>query len=80
MVVLLKPHERADLVCWAVHGGRRAVFAAFGLGKTMIQLETIRLIFMNMSAGRGLIPRCSGVRQEFFVDAKKSGSRLSLSG
>lgn len=29
---LLLPHQR-DIVRWAVHGGRRAIFAAFGLGK-----------------------------------------------
>jgi vacuolar-type H+-ATPase catalytic subunit A/Vma1 len=29
-------------VRWAVRGGRRAIFAAFGLGKTVIQLETLR--------------------------------------
>lgn len=28
----LKPHQR-DAVKWAIKGGRRAVFAAFGLGK-----------------------------------------------
>ncbi|WP_303815373.1 hypothetical protein [Selenomonas ruminantium] len=31
----LKPHQR-DAVYWAVTGGRRAIFAAFGLGKTII--------------------------------------------
>lgn len=39
----LKPHQKA-VVQWAVRGGRRAIFASFGLGKTVIQLETIRLI------------------------------------
>lgn len=33
---VLLPHQR-DIVKWAVHGGRRAVFAQFGLGKTIIQ-------------------------------------------
>ena len=28
---ILKPHQR-DIVRWAVRGGRRAIFAAFGLG------------------------------------------------
>jgi hypothetical protein len=31
------------LVKWLVEGGRRALFANFGLGKTMIQLEAMRL-------------------------------------
>jgi hypothetical protein len=40
---LLKPHQR-DIVRWAVMGGKRAIFASFGLGKTMMQLESLRLI------------------------------------
>ena len=39
---ILKPHQ-ADLVKWAVRGGRRAIFASFGLGKSVIQLETVRV-------------------------------------
>ncbi len=31
---ILKPHQRL-IVQWAVAGGRRAIFAAFGLGKGM---------------------------------------------
>ena len=31
----LKPHQVA-MVVWAVAGGRRAIFAAFGLGTTVI--------------------------------------------
>lgn len=38
----LLPHAR-DIVAWAVRGGRRAIFASFGLTKTVIQLETVRL-------------------------------------
>lgn len=34
----LLPHQ-ADIVHWAIAGGRRAIFASFGLGKTMMQLE-----------------------------------------
>jgi len=34
----LLPHQR-DIVQWSVAGGRRAIFASFGLGKTMMQLE-----------------------------------------
>ena len=37
---LLKPHQR-DIVAWAVRGGRRAVFAAFGLGKTMTAQDVL---------------------------------------
>jgi len=34
----LMDHQR-DIVHWAVSGGRRAIFASFGLGKTVMQLE-----------------------------------------
>lgn len=39
---ILKPHQR-DIVKWAVQGGRRAIFASFGLGKSVMQLEILRL-------------------------------------
>jgi DNA modification methylase len=35
---ICKPHQK-DIVQWALAGGRRAVFASFGLGKTVMQLE-----------------------------------------
>jgi len=59
----LKPHTR-DIVRWAVAGGRRAIFAAFGLHKTATQLEIMRLIGAHESAMR-LIVLPLGVRQEF---------------
>jgi DNA modification methylase len=68
---LLKPHQR-DIVVWAVNGGRRAVFAAFGLGKTFIQLEILRLV-ISKTGGSGLIIIPLGVRQEFKRDAEKLG-------
>lgn len=45
----LKPHQR-DLVRWGLWGGRRAWFAAFGLGKTYIQLEAMRLVGVREEA------------------------------
>lgn len=68
---LLKPHQR-DMVMWAVRGGRRAIFAAFGLGKTMMQLEIVRIILAH-AGGMGLIVIPLGVRQEFFRDAALLG-------
>lgn len=68
---ILKPHQR-DIVRWAVQGGQRAVFAAFGLGKSVIQLETIRLTIAH-AGGRGLIVCPLGVRQEFVHDAGMLG-------
>ncbi len=40
---MLFPHQK-DIVQWALRGGRRAIFAAFGLGKSFIQLECLRII------------------------------------
>ncbi len=37
---ILKPHQRA-IVRWALKRGRAAIFASFGLGKTVCQLETL---------------------------------------
>jgi DNA modification methylase len=68
---ILKPHQR-DIVRWAVKGGRRAIFAKFGLGKSVMQLETIRLIIKH-EGGRGLIVAPLGVRQEFKRDAEMLG-------
>ncbi|HEY3718315.1 MAG TPA: DNA methyltransferase [Jatrophihabitantaceae bacterium] len=63
----LKPHQ-VDVVRWAVAGGRRAIFASFGLGKSIIQLEAVRLTLAR-TGGRGLIVCPLGVRQEFIRDA-----------
>ena len=70
---MLLPHQR-DIVVWACAGGRRAVFAAFGLGKTVIQLETMRLSLRHLgSDARGLIVCPLGVRGEFAHDAAMLG-------
>ncbi len=63
----LLPHQR-DTVVWAVRGGRRACFSAFGLGKTVIQLEFCRIITERVG-GKALIVLPLGVRQEFVRDA-----------
>ena len=68
---ILKDHQRA-IVAWAVQGGRRAVFAAFGLGKSVMQLEILRLITSRVG-GSGLIVCPLGVRQEFARDARMLG-------
>jgi hypothetical protein len=64
---ILKPHQNLS-VRWAVRGGRRALFHNFGLGKTIEQLEIVRLI-LERAGGRGLITCPLGVRQEFRRDA-----------
>jgi DNA modification methylase len=63
----MKPHCRA-IVPWLLAGGRRALFASFGLHKTVIQLEAVRLASEHAD-GRGLIVLPLGVRQEFKRDA-----------
>jgi hypothetical protein len=68
---VLKPHQRA-IVEWAVAGGRRAIFASFGLGKSLMQLEIMRLV-LTKTGGRGLIVCPLGVRQEFIRDATMIG-------
>ena len=69
----LKPHQ-ADIVRWAVAGGRRAIFARFGLGKSIMQLETLRLTLANLEPdARALIVCPLGVRIEFANDAAKIG-------
>lgn len=67
---LLKPHQ-AQIVRWAVAGGRRAIFAAFGLGKSIMQLETLRHV--TPEGGRALIVCPLGVRGEFRHDAAMIG-------
>lgn len=71
---LLKPHQR-ELVRWAVHGGRRAIFAAFGVGKTVIQLEVLRLTLTRVG-GTALIVCPLGVQQEFAHDAEMLGTEI----
>lgn len=63
----LKPHQRKGVV-WAVRGGRRALFEAFGLGKTVQELEYCRLILKH-EGGRALIVMPLEVRGEFIHDA-----------
>lgn len=69
----LKDHQRA--ICrWAVRGGRRAIFSAFGLGKTGMQLETVRETLEHVADDAvGLIVMPLGVRREFVAEAAKLG-------
>ncbi len=65
----LKPHTK-DIVRWALKGGRRAIFASFGLHKTATQLEILRLIGMHRPGLRlQVLPL--GVRQEFFREVQE---------
>lgn len=63
----LFPHQK-DTVHWAIRGGRRAIFAQFGLGKSVIQLEIAARILAE-KGGRFLIVCPLAVVQEFQKDA-----------
>ena len=70
---MLKPHQ-VDLVLWAARKGRAALFAAFGLGKSFMQLELCRLLLPFAGPGAmALIVLPLGVRPEFMADAAKLG-------
>lgn len=68
----LKEHARLA-VRWALAGGRRAIFANFGLAKTSMQLELMVQCVAEAKrrgmVGRALITAPLGVMQEFRRDA-----------
>lgn len=66
--LVLKPHQRVS-VLWALRGGRRALFARFGLGKTAMQLEWCRLV-QKHAGGKALIVLPLNVKREFVDDAE----------
>jgi len=70
---LLRPHQIA-IVQWAVKGGNRALFEAFGLGKTPQQIEIVRLT-QRYAGGKALIVCPLGVRQEFRRDGMLIGEQ-----
>jgi hypothetical protein len=71
---ILFPHQR-DIVRWAVLGGNRAIFASFGLGKSVMQCEWLRQI-LGQTEGPALIVCPLGVRQELIRDAAMLGLEL----
>jgi hypothetical protein len=73
---ILKFHQ-AEMVQWLCRMGRAACFASFGLGKTVIQLETVRLVRAH-AGGMGLIVAPLGVRGEFMRDARMLGIELTF--
>lgn len=64
---ILDRHQ-PDAVRWACAGGRRALFEAFGLGKSMQQLEIMRLCRSHTGGAVGIVLPL-GVKQEFSRDA-----------
>lgn len=73
---ILYPHQR-DICRWAVQGGNRAIFAKFGLGKSIMQCEWLRQI-IGAAGGYGLIVCPLGVRQELVRDAAMLGVTLKF--
>jgi hypothetical protein len=73
---ICKPHQR-DGIRWALKKGRAAIFFRFGLGKSIIQLEILRLIG-EREGGRHLIIAPLGVRQEFKHDAAMLGVSIAF--
>jgi len=66
----LFPHQRA-LAAWAIRGGNRAIFASFGLGKTVIQIQILaKLIVESYNDECALIVCPLGVKGEFVRDAR----------
>ena len=58
----LLPHQK-DIVAWAIRGGRRAIFAKFGLGKTVMEVEFCKQVIAH-EGGKALIILPLGVKQE----------------
>lgn len=65
---ILTRHQ-PDAVRWACAGGRRALFEAFGLGKSIQQIEILRLARAHAGGAVGIVLPL-GVRQEFAHDAR----------
>jgi DNA modification methylase len=73
----MRDHVR-PIVKWAVEGGRRALFEAFGLHKTIQQIEILDIILHKLLVNENrwafaLIVAPLGVRAEFLHDAAMLG-------
>ncbi|MBS1725396.1 MAG: DNA methylase N-4 [Armatimonadetes bacterium] len=68
----LKDHQRVQVVA-LVQGTHRALFNSFGLGKSRMQLEAVRLTLLKRKAKRGLIVIPLGMKVDFRNDAKALG-------
>lgn len=66
---ILFPHQK-DIIDFCLEGGRRAIFASFGLGKTFMQLEIARQLIIK--TGKPFLIVCPlGVSGEFKRDNRK---------
>lgn len=73
---ILMDHQK-DIVRWCVSGGRRAIFASFGLGKTIMQLE-LAVKISQITNKPFLIVMPLGVIGEFKDDLKLLYSEMSI--
>lgn len=69
-------HQK-DIVNWALEGGRRAIFASFGLGKSFMQLEIAKQL-INKFNKPFLIVCPLGVSGEFKRDNEKLATNIKL--
>lgn len=72
----LFPHQK-DIVNFCLTGGRRAIFASFGLGKTFMQLEIAKQLISRFNK-HFLIVCPLGVSGEFKRDNKKLKTGLDI--
>ena len=75
---LLKDHQR-DIIRWAVTGGRRGIYASFGIGKSGIQLAVSKAV-SEFTQRPSLIVCPLGVRQEFRRDGEMFGMSTVCTG
>ncbi len=72
----LFPHQR-DIINFCLEGGRRAIFASFGLGKTFMQIEIAKQLILK--TGKPFLIVCPlGVSGEFKRDNKKLNTNLEI--
>jgi len=73
---IAKPHQK-DICDWTVRGGRRAIFASFGLGKTFMQL--INAVNCIKKENKPFLIACPlGVVGEFKRDNQKLGTGYEI--
>jgi DNA modification methylase len=72
----LFPHQK-DIVNFCLEGGRRAIFASFGLGKTFMQLEIAKQLILRYNKPF-LIVCPLGVSGEFKRDNRKLETGLDI--
>ncbi len=72
----LLPHQKV-IVPWCIEGGRRAIFASFGLGKSMMQLEIAKQV-ISITGKPFLICMPLAVVGEFKRDNEYLGTGLEV--